>query len=464
MQTAPAKVTSLFVRQEICHSRGNFAPGLQPSPKYTPFPGDYCDRDCRDTPPKDTTWRRPRCVRGATCVHVFGRVLESSTSALPASSRLRSLPRSTDSPRSRLGLQGRAGRGRRTHDALLPLTYLRVTEATTRRERASGGEGDKLVSCVAAGPRDLPITTSGTTCAIVSVSSLAVSTCSTFATVAVVTSPPELGMCERSRVHVAALSDTGDDATVLRSRTTVLSRGSHSSDRPRPRSAQPPVAPHTRRRWEEPRATRAEPEKRAGLRSSSLPPKLALLWLIYVEQHPAHTTWSRREEPERRREESGAGHDTISSGHARLRDPRGDSSLSPPPLHTLHLCLLHAHTLHSQFLHLQPHEKDGRGRSCTRSRPALHWGLLARASAFILPPELRDATHPPHSPRPPHLSLTTPTLHLCLILRSCHFPASSPVPSQRSAHSHTACPSSFTATDTHSSQSAPSDFTTPQCL
>lgn len=231
MQTAPAKVTSLFVRQEICHSRGNFAPGLQPSPKYTPFPGDYCDRDCRDTPPKDTTWRRPRCVRGATCVHVFGRVLESSTSALPASSRLRSLPRNTDSPRSRLGLQGRAGRGRRTHDALLPLTYLRVTEATTRRERASGGEGDKLVSCVAAGPRlaaptlqphahnntnllvrilnildlsgfllglilagDLPITTSGTTCAIVSVSSLAVSTCSTFATVAVVTSPPELGM------------------------------------------------------------------------------------------------------------------------------------------------------------------------------------------------------------------------------------------------------------------------------
>lgn len=93
-------------------------------------------------------------------------------------------------------------------------------------------------------------------------------------------------------MHVAALSDTGDDATVLRSRTTVLSRGSHSSDRPRPRSAQPPVAPHTRRRWEEPRATRAEPEKRAGLRSSSLPPKLALLWLIYVEQHKAHTSYS----------------------------------------------------------------------------------------------------------------------------------------------------------------------------
>lgn len=66
MQTAPAKVTSLFVRQEICHSRGNFAPGLQPSPKYIPFHGDYCDRDCRDTPPKDTTWRRPRCVSGAT--------------------------------------------------------------------------------------------------------------------------------------------------------------------------------------------------------------------------------------------------------------------------------------------------------------------------------------------------------------------------------------------------------------
>lgn len=102
----------------------------------------------------------------------------------------------------------------------------------------------------------------------------------------------ERWQCGRSAVHVAALSDTGDDATVLRSRTTVLSRGSHSSDRPRPRSAQPPVAPHTRRRWEEPRASRAEPTERAGLHSSSLLLKPALFWLMYVEQQPAYTSYS----------------------------------------------------------------------------------------------------------------------------------------------------------------------------
>lgn len=166
------------------------------------------------------------------CVHVFEHVLEQHIGApCLLAAPLASPQHGVAKEPGRLGLQGRAGCERWAHDALLPLTYLRVTEATTRRETVSGGEGDKMVSWVAAEPRlaaptlqphahnntnllvrilnildlsgfllglilagDLPITTSGTTCAIVSVSSLAVSTCSTFATVAVVTSPPELGM------------------------------------------------------------------------------------------------------------------------------------------------------------------------------------------------------------------------------------------------------------------------------
>lgn len=158
MRTAPAKVTSLFVRQEICHSRGNFAPALQLSPKCILLPGDYCDKDCHDMPPKDATWRRPRCVSGATVRARLPTCIRNHKTPLIPYSRSRSPPATQRSPRSRsrLGLHRTTRHLQQTQCAFLSLTYLSLTEATTRREGVSGDEGDKLVSWVAAGPR-LPL-------------------------------------------------------------------------------------------------------------------------------------------------------------------------------------------------------------------------------------------------------------------------------------------------------------------